>query len=350
MSSFMLATKFGAREILSRQLEPRDFFSTCKQTFCRSNGQDANMALMDTRKKDGMVIADLSLPANIKDIIHKKGCDTLDDLVSSDPAVLTKTKGFGAGARRELELALAALLPTLESPVADQAVKFIDELRLKPKTNESKCPVEDVRALTWAFENLKHKPSVRIMRCRLALDGGPRPKVKEVASQLGVTKNAVTLADFKVTDWLRTSDAFVVAHDWLNWVLSHSVGYVTYQELEELFDTRVASEPGDLLTALRLLERVEGRICSWTLEFDGFVVDREFLATVKETRERLARHSQPVSPTQVAEAITQDIGRTMSEPTALQVAQRIWLDQVTENGVTVRTQKKTKKKTRKKKS
>jgi hypothetical protein len=296
---------------------------------------------METREKTGLVIADLPLPTNIKDIIHNKGCATLDDLVRSDPAVLTATKGFGAGARRELELALANLLPSLEPTVADHAVKFIDELRLKPKTKESESPVKDVRALTWAFENLKHKPSIRIMRCRLALDGGPRPKVDETASLLKVTRNAVTLADFKVTDWLRRSDSFAVARDWLNWVLSHSVGYVTYQELEALFDTRVSAEPGDLLAALRLLERVEGRVCSWTLETEGLVIDKKFLTTIKKTRKRLAAsHSSPIAPTQVAEAITEDIGRYMSEPTALQVAERIWLDQVTEDGVTVSLKKK----------
>ena len=287
-----------------------------------------------------MVITDLSLPANIKDIIRNKGCSTLDDLVKSDPAVLTATKGFGAGARRELELVLSDLLPSLAPPVAENAVKFIDELRLKPRTTESKCPVKDVRAMTWAFENLKHKPSVRIMRCRLALDGGPRPTVNETASRLGVTKNAVTLADFKVTDWLRRSDCFNIAGDWLNWVLSHSVGYVTYDELEMLSDTRVPVKEGDLLAALRLLERVEGRVCPWTLATEGLVSDKTFLATICETRKRLTSQSQPLSPTQVAEAITEDIGRYMSEPTALHVAEYIWLDQVTEDGVTVNLQKK----------
>jgi hypothetical protein len=291
---------------------------------------------METREKDGLVIDDLSLPTNIKDIIHNKGCATLEDLVQSDPADLTATKGFGAGARRELELALTDLLPELEPPAAEHTVKFIDKLKLKPQMNDSECPVKDVRALTWAFENLKHKPSVRIMRCRLALDGGSRPTVKEVAALLGVTKNAVTLADFKVTDWLRCSDSFVVARDWLNWVLSHSVGYVTYQELEALFDQRVPAKDGELLTALRLLERVEGRVCSWTLATEDLVIDKQFLDTIRETRNRLAEnHSSPIPPAQVAEAITEDIGRYMSEPTALQVAERIWLDQVTEDGVVV---------------
>lgn len=294
---------------------------------------------MATREKEELVVADLALPTNIKDIIHNKGCETLNDLVRSDPAVLTATKGFGAGARRELELALTDLLPSLEPAVADHAVKFIDELRLKPQATSSECPVKDVRALTWAFENLKHKPSVRIMRCRLALDGGPRPKVDETASLLGVTRNAVTLADFKVTDWLRCSDSFVVARDWLNWVLSHSIGYVTYEELEALSDTRVPVQPGDLLAALRLLDRVEGRVCSWTLDFEGLVVDKEFLATIKKTRKRLSR-SSPVPPDEVARAISEDIGREMSVPTALDVARRIWRDEVTEDGVTVRLKKK----------
>lgn len=296
---------------------------------------------METREKDELVVADLALPANIKDIIQDTGCETLDDLVQSDPAVLTATKGFGAGARRELELALTEVLASLAPPVAEHAARFIDELRLKPEAPEDECPVKDVRALTWAFENLKHKPSVRIMRCRLALDGGPRPKVEETASQLGVTKNAVTLADFKVTDWLRRSDSFQVARNWLNWVMSHSIGYVTYQELEALFDTRVSHKPGDLLTALRLLERVEGRVCPWTLETEDLVIDKEFLSTVKKTRKRLAaRGSSPVPPAEVAEAISEDIGREMSVPTALDVAERIWLDEVTDDGVTVKLKKK----------
>lgn len=289
---------------------------------------------METREKNQLDIADLSLPANIEDIIRENGCETLDELVQSDPAALIATKGFGAGARRELELALTNLLPSLAPSTASQAEKFIDRLRLKPEAKEEECPVRDIRALTWAFENLKHKPSVRIMRCRLALGGGSRPTVKETASQLGVTKNAVTLADFKVTDWLRHSEGFFIARDWLNWVLSHSIGYVTYEELEALFDTRVAAEDGALLAALRLLERVEGRICSWTPATDGLVIDKEFLATVKKTRKRLAaKLSSPISPNQVAEAISQDIGREMSVPTALQVAERIWLAQVTEDGV-----------------
>ena len=296
---------------------------------------------METREKDELVVADLALPANIKDIIQDTGCETLDDLVRSDPAVLTATKGFGAGARRELELVLTDLLTSLAPPVAEHAVKFIDELRLKPEEAESECPIKDVRALTWAFENLKHKPSVEIMRCRLALDGGPRPTVNETASELGVTRNAVTLADFKVTDWLRRSGSFVVARDWLNWVMSHSIGYVTYPELETLLDTRVPFEAGDLLTALRLLDRVEGRVCPWTLETEDLVIDKEFLVTVQETRKRLARdHSSPIPPAEVAKAISEDIGREMSVPTALDVAERIWLDQVTEDGVTIKLPKK----------
>ena len=51
---------------------------------------------METREKDELVVADLAIPANIKDIIQDTGCETLDDLVQSDPAVLTATKGFGA--------------------------------------------------------------------------------------------------------------------------------------------------------------------------------------------------------------------------------------------------------------
>ena len=294
------------------------------------------MPPMETCKRDEMVIDDLSIPANIKDIIHSKGCATLNDLVRSDPADLTATKGFGAGARRELELALANLLPTLEQSVAEHAEKFLDDLRLNPEANECECPVKDVRALTWAFENLKHKPSIRIMRCRLALDGGPRPKVDETASLLGVTRNAVTLADFKVTDWLRHSPSFTVARDWLNWVLSHSVGYVTYQELGALLDTRLPVEDGELLAALRLLERVEGRVCPWTLATEGLVIDKQFLDTVKKTRKRLASSQSPVVRLdQVAKEITEDIGRYMSEPTALQVAERIWLDQVTDDGASI---------------
>lgn len=295
---------------------------------------------METREKEELVIADLALPANIKDIILDHGCSTLDELVRSDPNALISTKGFGAGARRELELVLSELLPSLGSSTAENAEKFMEGLRLKPKSSESDCPVKDVRAITWAFENLKHKPSVRIMRCRLALDGGPRPKVDETASILGVTRNAVTLADFKVTDWLRRSGSFGVARDWLNWVLSHSVGYVTYEELEMLSDTRVPIEAGDLTSALRLLERVEGRVCSWTLEFEGLVLDKTFLKTVKKTRKRLAGQPQPVPPAQVAEAISSDIERYMSEPTALQVAERIWRDQVTEHGVIIGVNKK----------
>jgi hypothetical protein len=235
---------------------------------------------------------------------------------------------------------LTDLLTSLEPPVAENAVRFIDELRLKPDEGDSECPVKDVRALTWAFENLKHKPSVEIMRCRLALDGGPRPTVNETASRLGVTRNAVTLADFKVTDWLRRSSSFVTARDWMNWVMSHSIGYVTYQELEALFDTRVPAQSGDLLTALRLLDRVEGRVCPWTLETEDLVIDKEFLATVKKTRKRLARRgTSPIPPAEVAKAISEDIGREMSVPTALDVAERIWLDQVNEDGVTVSLQK-----------
>jgi hypothetical protein len=122
--------------------------------------------------------------------------------------------------------------------------------------------------------------------------------------------------------------------------MSHSIGYVTYQELEALFDTRVPAQSGDLLTALRLLDRVEGRVCPWTLETEDLVIDKEFLATVKKTRKRLARRgTSPIPPAEVAKAISEDIGREMSVPTALDVAERIWLDQVNEDGVTVSLQK-----------
>ena len=123
--------------------------------------------------------------------------------------------------------------------------------------------------------------------------------------------------------------------------MSHSIGYVTYQELEALFDTRVSHDPGDLLTALRLLERVEGRVCPWTLETEDLVIDKEFLSTVKKTRKRLgARSSSPIPPAEIAKAISEDIGREMSVPTALDVAERIWLDQVNEEGVTVKLKSK----------
>ena len=213
-------------------------------------------------------------------------------LLQRHPREVIQLRGFGRKSWRDLEKALSQAIPGLCPDEAARANLFISvgqETLFHPRAvrgpDSSKSTPADIRHLLVCLDGLRHRPSVAIMTHRLGLDGNGRRPISETMEALGVSRNAVTLADFRVVDWLRRSAGYPTSRLWLQKALAETGGFATREDLESRLDPDFPASPTELVAALMLLERVEGRNASWFVDQGLTVIDHS-LQRLRETVER----------------------------------------------------------------
>jgi hypothetical protein len=149
---------------------------------------------------------------------------------------------------------------------------------------------------------------------------------------LGYSRNAVTLADFRVIDTLRQSDAFAQASAWLEQALAPQ-GIAGIAELASRLDPSVPASPHDLEAGLRLLERVEGKVCPWQRCGEA-VFEEEVLACAFRLRAQLKSESLlPMTLEDLAARLCQALGRGLSEHSVRLLVTEAWGGRITQDAI-----------------
>lgn len=234
---------------------------------------------------EALSVGSLGLRNRTRNALWSAGCFSLADVLALPAHELRRRRGFGVGCWVDLERALEDCLPGLTRQEASRIRAWVAAPAPAPVRAPAPAPAPppgplDARSLLFALEDYRHKPSVRIMTHRLGLDGDVRRTIQETMQALGVTRNAITLADFRVSDHLRRTQAAALASGWVAQVVERGGGLATFEELSASLDPTWPKVPGQLGAALRLLERVLGRGASWDL-LDGVVLTKELHALGK---------------------------------------------------------------------
>lgn len=266
----------------------------------------------------------LAVGRTVSRILRARGCRSLSDVLEQTPRELRGESGFGAGGQRELQQAVRQVLPRLRSTDASRAERFIESLRLKPQPFQPPRGVpSDIRALLVALEGCSTSGWVAIIKHRLGLDGGPRHRVAETVAALGCNRNTVILADFRVIDTLRQGSAFSRAAAWLEEALEPE-GAASTARLASLLDPEVPASVGDLEAALRLLERVEGKLCPWQRHGEA-IFKKDLLAHAHELRSDLKSESLlPMTLANLSARLSQALGREVSEHSTCLLVTEVW--------------------------